>query len=60
MCSVKEDDKTLSAIMHRVIVFYKGGISLEAARTIPLPLLFEAEFQAGQIAEENRRAMNKK
>ena len=60
MCSVKEDDLKLSEIVYRVIAFYEGGISLEAARTIPLPLLFEAEYHAAQIAEENRKAMKKK
>ena len=60
MCSVKEDDEKLKAIMYRVISFYKGGLDMEAARSMPLPLLFEAEYHAAQIAEETRRSLKKK
>lgn len=60
MCSVKSDADKLAGIVYRVVAFYKGGLSIEAANTIPLPQLFEAEYYAGEIAEENRQAANKK
>ena len=59
MCCVKEDFEQLTAIMFRVISFYEGGISLEVANSLPLPQLFEAEYHASKIAEENRKAAKK-
>ena len=60
MCSLESKDEKLAGIIFRVILFYKGAISLEAASNLPLPLLFEAEYHAADIAEENRKARKRK
>lgn len=60
MCSVKADYEKVDRIMHNVIAFYQGGIPYGEAEKMPLPRLFKAEEHAARIADENRKAANKK
>ena len=59
MCHVKSDLNIIEEVVYNVITFYQGALSLEYARSMPLPLLYKSENHAARIAKETRKAARK-
>lgn len=41
-------------MMHRIVHFYRGGISLSEAKRLPIPELLDLTDTANEINEENK------